>query len=218
VQVQHLKLTDLVYADDICLLASSPQHLQALIDALVSYCATLHIKISVAKTKGMVVSKSLARSPTPAAIVFTCNGLPVERVDTFKYLGLHFHASEGDISHIITPLKAKAAGSWAVVQQRHSNSAENSQLQCGNTVNLTLFLLQGILVPSLHYGCELWGMHSPRGAAQNARAALQFIYDRYLRHICGVKYTTPNAMLLEEFGLSPLQVFWWRQTLENGTK
>jgi len=134
VQVQHLKLTDLVYADDICLLASSPQHLQALIDALVSYCATLHIKISVAKTKGMVVSKSLARSPTPAAIVFTCNGLPVERVDTFKYLGLHFHAS-GDISHLITPFKAKAAGSWAVVQQRHS------QLQCGNTVNLKLFLL-----------------------------------------------------------------------------
>ncbi len=61
-------------------------------------------------------------------------------------------------------------------------------------------------------------MHSPRGAAQNARAALQSIYDRYLRHICGVKYTTPNAMLLEELGLSPLQVFWWRQTLEFWNK
>jgi len=110
VQVRHLKRTDLVYADDICLLAGSPQHLQALIDALVNYCATLHMEISVAETKVMVVSKSLARSPTPAAIVFTCNGLPVERVDTFEYLGLHFHAS-GDISHLITPLKAKAAGS-----------------------------------------------------------------------------------------------------------
>jgi len=84
VQVRHLKRTDLVYADDICLLAGSPQHLQALIDALVNYCATLHMEISVAETKVMVVSKSLARSPTPAAIVFTCNGLPLERVDTFK--------------------------------------------------------------------------------------------------------------------------------------
>ena len=52
------------------------------------------------------------------------------------------------------------------VQQRHS------QLQCGNTVNFKLFLLQGILVPSLHYGCELWGMHTPRGEAQKARVAL----------------------------------------------
>ncbi len=40
IQVRHLKLTDLVYADDISLLAGSPQHLQALIDALVNYCAT----------------------------------------------------------------------------------------------------------------------------------------------------------------------------------
>lgn len=32
-----------------------PQHLQALIDALVIYCATLHMEISVAKTKVMVV-------------------------------------------------------------------------------------------------------------------------------------------------------------------
>ncbi len=211
VQIRHLRLTDLVYADDICLLAGSPQHLQALIDALVGYCATLHMEISVAKTKVMVVSRSLARSPSPAAVVFTCNGLLVEHVDTFKYLGLHFHTS-GDISHLITPLKAKAAGSWAVVQQRHS------QLQCGNTVNLKLFLLQGILVPSLHYGCELWGMHTPRGAAQRARVALQSIYDRYLRHICGVKYATPSAMLLEELGLSPLQVFWWRRTLEFWNK
>ena len=135
----------------------------------------------------------------------------MEQVDTLKYLGLHFHSS-GGISHLITPLKAKAAGSWAVVQQRHS------QLQCGNTVNLKLFLLQGILAPSLHYGCELWGMHTPRSGAQKARAALQSIYDRYLRHICGVKYATPSAMLLEELVLAPLQVFWWRRTLEFWSK
>ena len=84
VQVWHLKLTDLVYADDICLLASSSQHLQALMGALVNYCAILHMQVSVAKTKVMVVSKPSARSPTPAAAVFTCNGLPVGRVDTFK--------------------------------------------------------------------------------------------------------------------------------------
>lgn len=47
----------------------------------------------------------------------------------------------------------------------------------------------------------------PRGEAQKARIALQSIYDRYLRHMCGVKYATPSAMLLKELGLSPLQVF-----------
>ena len=147
----------------------------------------------------------------PEAAVFTCNGRVVGQVDTLTYLGLHFHLS-GGVSHLIAPLKAKAAGSWTVVQQRHS------QLQCGNTINLKLFLLQNILVPSQHYGCGLWGMHNPRGVAQKARVALQSIYDRYLRHICGVKYATPSAMLLEELGLSPLQVFWWRQTPESSMR
>ena len=41
-QVRHLKLTDLVYADDISLLAVRSQYLQAPIDALVNYCATSH--------------------------------------------------------------------------------------------------------------------------------------------------------------------------------
>jgi len=58
----------------------------------------------------------------------------------------------------------------------------------------------------------------PCGEVQKARVALQSIYDRYLEHICGVKYATPSAMLLEELGLSPLQVFWWRQTLEFWNK
>ena len=76
-----------------------------------------------------------------------------------------------------------------------------------------LSLLQSIIVPALHYGCQIWGMHTPTGEAKTARAALQSIYDRFLRRICGVKHT-PSIMLLEELALSPLQVFWWQQTLE----
>ena len=61
-------------------------------------------------------------------------------------------------------------------------------------------------------------MHTPRGEAQKARIALQSIYDRYFRHICGVKYAMPSAMLLEELGLSPLQIFRWRRTFECWNK
>jgi len=169
IQIRSLRLTDLVYADDICLTASTPAQLQALIDALAAYCQTIHMQISVPKTKVMVVSAA-----TPPPVTFTCNGHNIDQVQSFKYLGLHFHAS-GNISPLIRPLKAKAAGSWSVVQRRHS------QLQCGNTVNLKLQLLQSILVPSLHYGCELWGMHSPHLAAvKKARATWnKFMPDFY---------------------------------------
>lgn len=114
-------------------------------------------------------------------------------------------------SHIITPMEAKAACSWAVVQQTHS------QLQCGDTVNLKLFLLRSILVPSLHHVCELWGMHKACGAANRARAAFQSLYDRYLRHICGVKYITASAMLLEELGCHLYRFFGGGGLLNFGT-
>jgi hypothetical protein len=203
IQILQKRLRELVYADDICLLASSPEQLQALINALAVYCATLQMEISVPKTKVMIVSA------VPAPVVpFTCNGNPVEQVTTFKYLGLHFHQS-GCVAPLVTPIKSKAGGSWAAVQRRHS------LLQCGNTVNLHLHLLQAILVPVLQYGCQIWGMHSPRVAAANdARAALQRLNDYYLRTICRLLPSTPRKLLLTELGLLPLQVSWWRQTLQ----
>ena len=94
------------------------------------------------KTKVMIV----ATVPAPA-VTFTCNGDPVEQVATFKYSGLQSHQS-GSIAHLVTPIKSRARGSWAAVQRRHS------LLQCGNTVNLHLQLLQAILVPVLQYGCD----------------------------------------------------------------
>ena len=56
-------------------------------------------------------------------------------------------------------------------------------------------------------------MHTPTGEAKAARAALQSIYDRFLRRVCGVRHM-PSAVLLGELALSPLQVFWWQQTSE----
>ena len=149
IQILQMRLRELVCADDICLLASSPEQVQALIDALAAYCTTLQMEISVPKTKVMVVSA------VPAPVVtFTCNGHPVEQVATFKYLGLHFHQS-GSVAHLVMPIRSKAGGSWAAVQRRHS------LLQCGNTISLHLHLLQAILLPVLRCGCQIWGMHSP---------------------------------------------------------
>ena len=74
-----MRRRELLYADDICLMASSPEQLQALIDVLSSYCAMLHMKISVPKTKVMIVS----RVPVSAA-AFSCNGNSVEQVSTLS--------------------------------------------------------------------------------------------------------------------------------------
>ena len=126
IQVFQMRLEEMIYVCDICLLASSWEQQQALIEAVAACCATLQMEISMPKTKVMVVSAV----PAPV-VIFTCNGNPVEQVATFDYLGFHFHLS-GSIAHLVTPIKSKAGGSWAAVQRHHS------LLQCGNTINLHL--------------------------------------------------------------------------------
>ena len=159
------------FADDICLLATWPEDLQALVKVLAACSGMLHMEIRAVKSKVM----PLFVRGMPASR-FTCNGIS-KQVGTFRYLGLHFYDSE-DIAHLIDPIGNKAAGSWAAVQRRHS------LLQCGSTTNIHLQLLQSILVPALLYGTEVWGMHSPgAGAAGQTRLALQQVYDLYLdRH------------------------------------
>ena len=70
-----LCLTDLVYADDICLMTTSTAQLQALIDALAAVCQTLHMQISVAKMKPMLLLSS-----TLPPVTFTCGGQLTEEV------------------------------------------------------------------------------------------------------------------------------------------
>ena len=55
------------------------------------------------------------------------------------------------------------------------------------------------VVPVLQYGCQVWGMHdSPRvAAASDARAALQRLYDYYIRSFCGLSPSTPLKLLTE---------------------
>ena len=95
-QIQHMWLRKLAYA---CLMASSSEQLQALITALPSYCAMLHMDISVPKAKVMVAP------PVPAlAVAFSSNDNPVEQVTIFNYMGLHSHQS-GAVVHLISPIK-----------------------------------------------------------------------------------------------------------------
>ena len=166
---------------------------------------TIHMEISTPKTKVMVLGD-------PAPPLFICNGHPIERVQSLCYLGLYFHESVS-VAHLIKPLKAKTAGSWAMVQQKHA------QFQCEDTVNLKLRLFQAILVPTVHYGCAVWGMHSPSVALTNsAHSELQRVYERYLRIICGLQPSTPPAFLFAELNVLHLKVCWWRQSLKFWNK
>ena len=90
-QTRHLWLTDLIYPDDVCLMASSPEHPQAIIDALAVYFATLGIETNVAGTKVMVVSKPSKRPLSLHAVAWQWSMLTVSNTwASFSNIWRHF--------------------------------------------------------------------------------------------------------------------------------
>ena len=66
-------------------------------------------------------------------------------------------------------------GSASTIAMRQRDKVEN------------LLTMQSILVPSVYYGGELWGMHSPQAAMANkARPDLEQTHAYFLGRICGV--------------------------------
>ena len=83
----------LLYADDGALVAHSAEDLQAMLNALRSYCAKWRLIVNVSKTKCMVWSTAQV-----SAEVFTYGGEMIEVVKEFKYLGLMFDSNGGSRS------------------------------------------------------------------------------------------------------------------------
>ena len=71
-----------------------------------------------------------------------------------------------------------------------------------------------LLFPLFHYGCQVWGMHSPTNpSARKPCKQMEQTYMCYLKRICGVRHTTLNVILVQTH-LSSLASFWWQQIFQ----
>jgi len=74
-------INNLRYADDIVLIATSQEGLQTLIDKLSTAPHEYGLKVNAKKTDVLVASKDAT------VVQVTCDNLPIEQVQSFRYLG-----------------------------------------------------------------------------------------------------------------------------------
>ena len=86
-------VTDLEYADDVALCASSPKQLQILIDTFVSYCDQHGLKVNAKKCEVVVFAKS--SKAWSGFGDWKVKGKPLPRSRKFKYLGVELHDTTG---------------------------------------------------------------------------------------------------------------------------
>ncbi|CAH1239173.1 Hypp5747 [Branchiostoma lanceolatum] len=79
--VSGRNINNLRFADDIALIATSPEGLQKLLDSTDSTSSEYQLEISTKKTKVMAVAKE------PTQVTAICRGEQLQQVPRFKYLG-----------------------------------------------------------------------------------------------------------------------------------
>ena len=88
ITIGDICLSILLYADDICLMASSAENLQAMLDVVSKWCTKWGMQINVKKTQIMHVRN---HQRPRSDFQFTCGGSPLSYTDTYKYLGYTLH-------------------------------------------------------------------------------------------------------------------------------
>jgi hypothetical protein len=201
----------LLYADDLTLLAQTPEALQALLDALHEFCAANCLHVNVDKSAVMVFGKQkprVGKHIPPQGWMFEGARLPV--VSEFRYLGITFHQTAG-VSACTSALSAAAMRAmWGPVSR-----CKTMQLS-----TLRMFLFESIVSPILVYCSEVWGPSLLWSCSQPAKCLdlpmhhPLFIFLRRLGGGGNLPRSTKRELLMREFGAKPLARAWLRASVQ----
>ena len=131
-------------ADDIVIFANTQEQLQSSLDLLLEYCNKWKLTINVSKTKVMVFRKG---GVLPRNLVFYYNGVVLEIVKEFKYLGIVF----------------KSGGSFSEAQNTLAGQAQKAIFKLNKYLykftyispKHKLDLFDKLITPILNYSCEV---------------------------------------------------------------
>ena len=144
VTIGRCKISRLLFADDLVLLAFSESGLQHALDGFAAACDIAGMKISTFKTEVI----HLSRNPVQCSL--QVGGVSLKQVKKFKYLGVAF-TSDGEQDEELEVRSSKAS---AVMRALHHSVVLKRELS--RKAKLSAF--KSIFVPILTYGHESWVM------------------------------------------------------------
>jgi hypothetical protein len=148
VEVGERLVHSLLYADDVVLMAESPEDLQVLIDVVDSFCRKWRMDINLKKSEAMVANENPAGAPDYA---WYCRGKKLKVVLQYKYLGIWFNWNldwNFHIDYMVGKAKKRTASMLKLLA--------NSRI----AVKAKLLVWLSYVRPLLDYGCEVWDANS----------------------------------------------------------
>lgn len=190
IPVFEQKVSILLYADDIALIAENEEELQLMLNKLSSWCDKWRMKVNQAKTN--IIDFRPKRSQR-SDFKFHIGGVELNTVEQYKYLGVVFneYLDFNVTAEILSDAGGRALGA-IIGKTKHIKDLGY------NTFNR---LFQAGVKPILEYGSEIWG-YKPFTHTDN-------IQNRAARYFLGVHRFTPILALRGELGWYTTQKMRW---------
>lgn len=183
---RRLKIFCLSYADDLVLIAETPEELQEMLKVLNRYANRKRLTVNVDKSKVM----RFAPGSRVSNVRWTYNGEQLEEVRTFKYLGYVFQINGGSSSHVqemVSAAKRSVSQTWSIAQRKFTNNfAIRDQM------------FRSIVLPTMTYACEITGFAEHKDIEIQAR--------KYYRWTLALQQSTRNAVVYDETKTYPVWI------------
>ena len=169
------RISILLYADDMVLLAENERDLQEMLNSMSVWMSKWRLNVNVTKSKIMHFRrKRQGRSNFNFSYSNACN---IEIVDKYKYLGIYLdeHVEYNECSRVLAESAGRALGGII--------SKFRSLKDCGYKTYTKLF--DTGVIPILNYGSEIWGF--------GTHSKCDTILNKAMRYFLGVHRYAPTA-------------------------
>ncbi|MFN7883799.1 MAG: RNA-directed DNA polymerase, partial [bacterium] len=207
-----IELTDtqivslLLYADDLVLMAQSPEDLQVLLDVLHRFAVANHLTVNTQKTKVLACGAPNWRGHV------SYGGRALPTVDDFVYLGVRFYSCHHRQGTARLNMQSNLSKAKQALGALRSRSREIGMYN----VSVLTRLFDSLVRSVLDYGCEVWGvyqLHDVSKKAWGANNACEELQRTFLRCCFGVRSQTPVAIMMSEARRQPLARSWCQRAI-----
>ena len=197
-----MKVSCLLYADDLVLLSKSKEALQNSIDALYNFTKDWFLDINKTKTKCLIFSRG---RKSESNCNFRLGETTLQICNSYCYLGILFSRS-GSFKEASKALNGKASGAmFSLIRNLYNHRSVS--------INLMLDLFDKMVVPIAQYGCEVWGSnYIPQNSKNNiffdqailSKHITETLQYRYMKLLLSVPRQTSNWAVSTETGRFPI--------------
>jgi hypothetical protein len=190
IPLNHSRISILLYADDIVLLAKNEQDLQTMLNKLKEWCKQWRVLVNTNKSKCIHFRKGRTQR---SDFVFTIGENILQTVETYKYLGVIFH-EKGSFTHNSDALSkgaGRALGSLISKVYKLKNFGFKTYTK----------LYESCVIPILDYSASVWGFKHYQ--------TIDNVQNRAMRFFLGVHRFTPTLALIGDTGWLPSMYRRW---------